>query len=232
MVWIPARTFRMGDLQGDGGSDEQPVHEVSVSRFAMGKYEVTFAEYAKFAEATGREKAWGVGNYPVEQVSWDDATAYAAWLSTQTGHTYRLPTEAEWEYAARAGTETRYWWGNDASHEYANYGHWMLESDLSSLVGSFPANPFGLHDTAGNVWEYTCSEYESRYNGKELVCLDKKYSTDSSTFVARGGSWIRPLNFGGPLVKDASWMPRSAVRYRRQRTDAYMGYGMRLVRMP
>ncbi|MEN8221031.1 MAG: SUMF1/EgtB/PvdO family nonheme iron enzyme [Pseudomonadota bacterium] len=116
MVWIPAGTFRMGDIQGGGHDNEKPVHQVSVSRFAIGKYEVTFAEYDKFAQATGRKKpndrGWGRGNRPVINVSWHDATAYAEWLSQQTGQKYRLPTEAEWEYAARAGTTTKYWWGN------------------------------------------------------------------------------------------------------------------------
>ena len=116
MVWIPAGTFRMGDIQGGGDSDEKPVHRVSVNKFAMGRYEVTFAEYDQFAQATGRKKpndqGWGPGNRPVINVSWDDATAYTEWLSQQTGQSYRLPTEAEWEYAARAGSETKYWWGN------------------------------------------------------------------------------------------------------------------------
>jgi formylglycine-generating enzyme required for sulfatase activity len=169
MVWIPAGSFRMGDLQGGGSSDEKPIHRVSVSRFAIGKYEVTFAEYDKFAQATGRKKpydeGWGRGNRPVINVSWYDATAYAEWLSKQTGQQYRLPTEAEWEYAARAGTTTKYWWGNTASHEYANYGaeSWGPLAkgkdrwEYTAPVGSFAANPFGIYDTVGNVWEWTCS---------------------------------------------------------------------------
>ena len=99
-------------------------HWVSVSAFAMGRYEVTFAEYDKFADATGRgkpdDRGWGRGNRPIINVNWHDATAYAAWLSTETGKEYRLPTEAEWEYAARAGTETKYWWGNEIGSNQAN----------------------------------------------------------------------------------------------------------------
>jgi len=125
MVIIPAGSFRMGDIQGGGDSDEQPVHRVSIGKFAMGMYEVTFAEYDKFADATGRkkpnDKGWGRGNSPVINVSWNDATAYAKWLSNQTGKNYRIPTEAEWEYAARAGTETKYWWGNEIDKSKANY---------------------------------------------------------------------------------------------------------------
>ncbi|MEK8022120.1 MAG: formylglycine-generating enzyme family protein, partial [Candidatus Parabeggiatoa sp.] len=202
MVVIPAGTFRMGDIQGGGYNHEQPVHEVSIKSFAMGRYEVTFAEYDKFAEATDRKKpddqGWGRGNRPVINVSWLEVTAYAEWLSRQTGKQYRLPTEAQWEYAARAGTETKYWWGNTASHEYANYG---IDNGWGGLakgkdrwkdtspVGSFAANPFGLYDTAGNVWEWTCSEYENAYKGKEKYCLSKEDSTKDSLFVLRGGSW-------------------------------------------
>jgi len=102
----------MGDIQGTGEGDEQPVHLVSVNSFAMSRHEVTFEEYDYFAKQTKREKpidnGWGRGNRPVINVSWGDAVAYAKWLSQQTGEKYRLPTEAEWEYAARAGTETDY----------------------------------------------------------------------------------------------------------------------------
>jgi formylglycine-generating enzyme required for sulfatase activity len=117
-------------------------------------------------------------------VSWHDGVAYTEWFSTQTGQEFRLPTEAEWEYAARAGTETDYWWGNDIDETKANYdeniGH-------TSPVGDYEPNPFGLYDTAGNVWEWTCSEYESEYNGKEKTCI---IQNSSEYRVLRGGSWI------------------------------------------
>jgi formylglycine-generating enzyme required for sulfatase activity len=195
MVWIPAGTFRMGDIQGGGDSDEQPVHEVSVDGFAMGRFEVTFDEYDKFADATGREKlddeGWGRGNLPVNNVdSWYDATAYTEWLSEQTGHTYRLPTEAEWEYSARAGTETKYWWGNE--------------------IGTNKAN-CRLYDTAGNVWEWTCSSYFSSYNGQEqLRC---------------GSSIIRVLR-GGARNNSPSFV-RVTNRYRGSsdfRDDGLVGF--------
>jgi formylglycine-generating enzyme required for sulfatase activity len=185
MVVIPAGSFRMGDIQGGGDSDEQPVHRVSVGKFAMGVYEVTFAEYDKFAEATGRKKPsdrdWGRGNRPVINVSWHDAVAYTKWLSSQTGKKYSLPTEAEWEYAARAGTETKYWWGNEIDKSKANYG-WSFNK--TSAVGSFAANQFGLYDTVGNLWEWTCSAYANKYNGKEKQCV-----TTGSSLSFRGGSW-------------------------------------------
>jgi formylglycine-generating enzyme required for sulfatase activity len=177
MVLIPAGKFRMGE--------KQSVHEVSVESFAMGRYPVTFAEYDYFCEETRHalslhenrkkpeDRGWGRDNRPVINVSWHDAVAYTEWLSEQTGQQYRLPTEAEWEYAARAGTETDYWWGNDIDETKANYdeniGH-------TTPVGNYEPNPFGLYDTAGNVWEWTCSEYESQYNGKEKDCISKNNS--------------------------------------------------------
>jgi formylglycine-generating enzyme required for sulfatase activity len=193
MVLIPAGTFRMGDITGNGMDREQPVHEVSVESFAMGRYPVTFAEYDYFCEATNRKKPedkdWGRDNRPVIYVSWHDAVAYTEWLSEQTGQQYRLPTEAEWEYAARAGMETDYWWGNDIDETKANYnrniGHTTPEGD-------YEANQFCLYDTAGNVWEWTYSEYTSEYNGKEKECISKNSNKKP---VLRGGSWINDPGF-------------------------------------
>jgi formylglycine-generating enzyme required for sulfatase activity len=223
MVWIKGGSFRMGDIQGGGDSDEKPVHSVSVRRFAMERYEVTFAEYDKFAEATGRKKpndrGWGRGNRPVINVSWDDATAYANWLSQQTGHTYRLPTEAQWEYAARAGTTTKYWWGNNIGSNKANcYGNYCGDKfRYTAPVGSFSPNPFGLYDTVGNVWEWTCSEYENRYNGKESKCIRQN---SGSLRALRGGAW----SFKPRYV-------RAAFRLRDSRDDRYVTVGLRLSRL-
>ena len=185
MVMIPAGTFRMGDIQGGGMYDEQPVHEVSVEGFAMGRYEVTVGEYLYFVEAIGRHapqwmeadsqnniktgkdnyyKELGDAltdkNYPIVGISWNDAMAYTEWLSQQTGQQYRLPTEAEWEYATRAGTKMKYWWGNEISLNQANCSSYSCGDSFkyTASVGSFVANPFGLYDTIGNVWERTCSE--------------------------------------------------------------------------
>jgi formylglycine-generating enzyme required for sulfatase activity len=223
MVKIPAGSFRMGDIQGGGYGDELPVHRVSVNAFAMGRYEVTFEEYDRFADATGRGKpddsAWGRGNLnlnPVIKVSWYDATAYAAWLSLQTGQQYRLPTEAEWEYAARAGTETKYWWGNEIGSNQANCRNSDCGDSFKETapVGSFAANPFGLYDTAGNVWEWTCSEYESSYNGKEEYC------SDAGFLVLRGGAW-----------SEGARMSRSAHRFWTSGTDRFWYFGFRLARL-
>lgn len=204
MVRIPAGSFKMGD------------NKVSMKSFYMGKYEITFAEYDQFAESTGRnkpdDKGWGRGNRPVMNVYWHDATAYAEWLSQLTGGNYRLPTEAEWEYAARAGTDTEYWWGNEIGSNNANcYGcgsQW--DSKQTAPVGSFSANPFGLHDTAGNVSEWTCSEYDSQYNGKEKQC-----ATSADSLSLRGGSWY-----------NSAWFVRSAYRngYKPTGRDGSVGF--------
>jgi formylglycine-generating enzyme required for sulfatase activity len=219
MIFIPAGTFRMGDIQGGGESNEQPVHSVSVNQFAMGRYEVTFAEYEKFADATGREKpddkGWGRSNRPVIYVSWDDATAYTVWLSTQTGKAYRLPTEAEWEYAARAGTDTKYWWGNEIGSNQANCGRSCGDGfEYTAPVGSFAANPFGLYDTVGNLWEWTCSEYENKYSGKEKQCTGENRQP-----VVRGGSWFNNPRF-----------VRAAYRYGGSLDDRINDVGFRLAR--
>ncbi len=218
MVIIPAGSFRMGDIQGAGSSDERPVRQVSVRAFAMGRYEVTFAEYDKFTEATGKSKAldlnWGRGNRPVINVSWQSAVAYAKWLSEQTGHEYRLPTEAEWEYAARAGTDTKYWWGNEIGTNKANCYKCGSRFNYTAPVGSFRANPFGLYDTAGNVWEWTCSEYHDKYQGSE-----KKCNHNASRFTLRGGSW-----------NDHARSARSASRYWLSSSIGFREYGFRLVR--
>jgi formylglycine-generating enzyme required for sulfatase activity len=161
MAVIPAGRFRMGDIQGKGAKDEQPVHEVHISkRFGMSRYEITFDQYDEFAKATRRDlpedEGFGRGRRPVIRVSWNDALDYAEWLTQQTGKRYRLPTEAQWEYAARAGTETVHWWGNEKKPGFANCigcgSRW--DNKQTAPVGSFKPNPFGLYDTAGNVLEW------------------------------------------------------------------------------
>jgi len=137
--------------------------------------------------------------YPVEQVSWDDIQAYIRKLNAKTGKRYRLPTEAEWEYAARAGTTTVYWWGNSLGNNRANCDGCGSRWDAKSTApaGSFSPNPWGLYDTVGNVWEWTCSEYKS-YGGEERRCASKISGAFRSS---RGGYW-----------NAVSWRVRSSAR--------------------
>ena len=205
MVPLPKGTFDMGSPNGEAGrdNDEGPVHRVTVSAFAIGRYEVTFAEYDKFAQATGRSKpddeGWGRGQRPVINVSWEDATAYAAWLSDQTGVEYRLPTEAEWEYAARAGTVTPFYTGNCIDTEQANYDGNYTVGDCPKAdvyrgktveAGSFSANPFGLHDTAGNVHEWVQDWWKDSYSAG--VQTNPAGPEQGSYRVIRGGAWDSP----------------------------------------
>ncbi|MGH8488614.1 MAG: SUMF1/EgtB/PvdO family nonheme iron enzyme, partial [Gammaproteobacteria bacterium] len=171
MVWIPEGSFPMGSTKLAAAADEGPRHQVAVKRFAMSRHEVTRAEYAAFARATRRSldkrSARNVDRTPVVLVTWNDAMAYTRWLAQATGHRYRLPTEAEWEYAAAAGTQTPYWWGYQIEKGKAHcHG---CGSDFTTQrpapVGSFKANPFGLHDTAGNVLEWVQDCYHPSYTG-------------------------------------------------------------------
>ncbi|MDM8564253.1 formylglycine-generating enzyme family protein [Candidatus Halobeggiatoa sp. HSG11] len=215
MVVIPAGHFQMGDIQNVGAKWEQPVHTVSIDSFAIGRYEVTFAEYDQFALATGRklpkDEGWGRGKRPVINVAWQDIIAYIDWLSEQTGYKYRLPTEAEWEYAARATTNTIYWWGNEIGYNQSNCdgcgSRW--DNKKTAKVGSFAPNYFGLYDTVGNVYEWTCSEYEILYNGKEQHCL----KFNEKAMVIRGGSWYSLANY-----------TRSAARFKSKNGDFTIGF--------
>lgn len=181
----------MGSPENEVGRvGNELLHAVAIAAFAIGQYPVTFAEYDAFCEATGREQpndhGWGRGRRPVINISWEDAMAYAAWLSTQTGAPYRLPAEAEWEYACRAGTPTRYCFGNDARGlgDYA----WFAGNagGQTHPVGEKRPNPWGLYDRHGNVWEWTGSMYDHGcYAGAETRCA----AQPSHPYVFRGGSW-------------------------------------------
>jgi len=221
MLEIPAGTFEMGSKEG--GNDELPVHTLKLNSFHMSKYKITFDEYDVFANATERakpnDKKWGREKRPVMNVTWNDAVAYAEWLSQQTGKHYRLPTEAEWEYAARAGSTTKYWWGDNIGHNRANCGGCgsLWDYKKTAPVGSFAPNGFGLYETVGNVWEWTCSEYAAYSEKKHVECS----AETTGQRVARGGSWnYRP---GGV---------RSAYRSYYDTTNKYPDLGFRLVLLP
>lgn len=191
MVVIPAGSFRMGGT----GRDETPVRNVNLRRaFAIGVHEVTFDDYDRFARASGREppadQGWGRGRRPVINVSWDDARAYTAWLSAQTGQRYRLPSEAEWEYAHRAGSASAYTFGDTLLPARANCdGCGGTGSRRSADVGSFPPNRFGLHDSHGSVWEWVEDCYAPSYAGAPSDGSARSGGSCRER-VFRGGSWF------------------------------------------
>ncbi len=193
----------MGDLSGRYGPSARPVHEVHLGRdFAIGVNEITFDEYDKFSQATGRppadDRQWGRGDRPAIYVSWQDAVDYTDWLSQETGKKYRLPTEAEWEFAGRAGSTTDYWWGEWPNHDYANFGSEVCcrgkisgadqWGEQTSTVGAFPANNFGLHDSLGNVWEWVEDCWNVDHYGAP-ASGGARLDGDCSKRVVRGGSW-------------------------------------------
>ena len=196
MVVIPGGRFLMGCVSDrDCADNEKPVHEVTIGAFALSKYEVTFEEYDRFTAATGRERVndegWGRGRRPVINISWEDAAAYTLWLSAQTGMNYRLPSEAEWEYAARAGSEEKYSWGNEIGHDRANCAGCgsLWDNEKTAPVGSFSANGWGLHDMHGNVWEWVQDCYNDNYRGAPADG-SAWASGDCSFRIRRGGSWL------------------------------------------
>ena len=210
MAFVPIEggCFQMGDSVGAGDTNERPVREVCVSSFSIGRFEVTNAQYRQFKPRHNSGSSQGISlnddQQPVVNVSWEDAVAYARWLSLQTGHTYRLPTEAEWEYAVRAGsTQSRFWGDNpDEACKYANVADISAKKQrpswtsfacddghvVAAPVGSFAPNGHGLHDMLGNVWEWC----EDVYNSEAYSKLPK----DNPVFrgmgeyrVMRGGGW-------------------------------------------
>ena len=196
MVVLPAGSFLMGSPSDEAWRDEDegPQRQVTVASFAIGRYPVTFDEYDHFCDATGRDKpddhGWGRGRMPVIEVSWNDAVAYTPWLSERTGKHYRLPSEAEWEYACRAGTQTAYWWGDQFDRAMANTGESGLEN--TTEVGRYPANPWELADILGNVWEWVEDHHYPSYadapnDGRAR--LDPT-AEDYRLRVLRGGSWF------------------------------------------
>jgi formylglycine-generating enzyme required for sulfatase activity len=238
MVVIPTGQFQMGSPSSETGRySDEPFHRVRITKpFAIGKYEVMFHEYEWFASAKGKplpnDHDWGRGRRPIINVSWTDATAYAEWLSEQTGQRYRLPTEAEWEYAARAGTTTSRYWGNDPDEgcAFANaadldgkkvFVGWtaMQCHDgyvYTAPVGSYRSNDFGLHDMAGNVLEWTCSVYDKESKAPIQRCQEP---FGEQELVVRGGSWSdEPRNV------------RSADRHRSRFDFQDYFLGFRLVR--
>ncbi len=198
MIVIPAGSFLMGspEIEQDRNADEGPQHEVTIPKaFAVSKFEVTFAEWDACVEAgacpQASDRGWGRDDRPAIFVSWSDANVYAAWLSRMTGSEYRLLSEAEWEYAARAGHQMRFPFGDDPVllGEYAWHGD---RDGKTQPVGRKTANAFGLHDMHGNVWEWVVDCWNEGYAGKPDALKRSGgawASGDCSRRVVRGGSW-------------------------------------------
>ena len=216
MVVVPAGSFQMGSNKGD--EDEKPVHTVKIGRpFAVGKFEVTFAEWDACVVAGGcahkpDDQGWGRGRRPVISVSWDDVQHYVAWLSKKTGKAYRLLSEAEWEYAARARTTTRYAFGDRISKRQAQFSERQILSAGNTLkVGSFQPNAFGLYDMHGNAWEWVTDCWNKSYSGAPT---DGAAWTkgNCSLRVLRGGAWSIDARSLRSADRDKSWMADSRGR--------------------
>lgn len=199
MVYVPAGEATIGSPEREGDADEHPAHKVFLDGYWIGKTEVTFEQYDRFCAETGRERAadegWGRGSRPVITVSWHDAAAYCEWLSGQTGLRFRLPSEAEWEKAAR----NRYPWGSKPpTSELANFDK---DHMMTRPVGSYPlgASPYGLLDMAGNVWEWVLDWYDPGFYAASPREAPQGPEGGSER-VVRGGSWAN----GADLVRAAN----------------------------
>ena len=212
MVTLPRGQFLMGTSLDDdlADDDERPQHTVDIGyTFALGRYPVTFAEWDAAIDAGAKlispaDRGWGRDKFPVTQVSWDDAQAYVAWLSASLRldgkvDAYRLPSEAEWEFACRAGTDTAFSCGDTISSHQANFndahyhGRPHEREERSTPVGSFPPNPFGLHDMHGNVWEWCADRWHDTYDDADRPDDGAAWLTGESELrILRGGSWLSP----------------------------------------
>jgi formylglycine-generating enzyme required for sulfatase activity len=243
LVWVPPGCFVMGSPESEPDrSINEPAHQVCLKGFWISKTEVTNAQFQqiKASQDSGAYDTYGLNapNQPVVRVSWLEAVAYADALANKTGRRFRLPTEAEWEYAARAGKTSARAWGDDSSQacRQANlydetarkalkftWANYPCEDGqvVAAPVGQYQANPFGLHDLLGNVAEWTCSEYDNNYAGGETHCADRNAAAAGGRRVLRGGSWSDSPN----LVRFAYRFPASA-EYRK------FDLGFRLVLEP
>jgi formylglycine-generating enzyme required for sulfatase activity len=204
MVVVRSGEFVMGSPDDEKGRfrEEGPQHKVVFSnRFAVAKFELTFEEWDAFVDhgdcdPNTKDAGWGRGRQPAINVSWDDTKTYVAWLSRITGKTYRLLSEAEWEYAARAGSQTAYPWGDGIGKGNANCNGCASQWDnkQAAPVGQFPANAFGLHDMHGNVWEWV-EDCKANYN---------EAPTDGSGWTP-GDCGSSRVNFSNRAVRGGSW---------------------------
>jgi formylglycine-generating enzyme required for sulfatase activity len=200
MVPIKGDCYWMGSKPGYGSESDEKYHQVCVKDFMIDRYEVTFEAYDNFANDTGRklpgDEKMGRGSRPVINVDWKDARSYAEWASRKYGAKFRLPTEAEWEYACRGSDiDSKFCGGNDAQNVAVH------NAESTMPVGSKSPNSIGLYDMSGNAWEMTCSPYDwehnsiahamqmGEYDGGEVKCLEDNPNGTDISFVFRGGSW-------------------------------------------
>jgi formylglycine-generating enzyme required for sulfatase activity len=235
MVHIPGGTFLMGSPESEEGrySDESPQHQVTVPSFFMGKYPVTQKQWQAVAalekvkiDLESDPSNFKGDNLPVGCVSWDSVQEFCARLSQRTNQAYRLPSEAEWEYACRAGTTTPFYFGETISTDLANYnGNYTYGQgqkgeyrEKTTEVGIFPANPFGLYDMCGNVWEWCEDKWHENYISAPIDGSAWTSLSDNDKRLLRGGSWYNYARFC-----------RSAFRARGLRGHRYNYYGFRVV---
>ncbi|MER2267663.1 formylglycine-generating enzyme family protein [Methylobacterium oxalidis] len=226
MVVVPAGKFMMGSPLTERlrNAAEGPLHEVTVEALAVSKFEITFDDWdACVTAAVCRHvvDSWGRGNMPVINVNWRDAKRYAAWLKLRTGKEYRLLSEAEWEYAARAGTSTYYSWGDVPATGEANCvecgSSW--DGKQTAPAGSFKPNLFGLHDMLGNVWEWVEDSWHDTYGRAPRDGSAWLQDGDLDYRVIRGGSW-----------RNESEFLRAAVRFKRNAKVEFDTLGFRVAR--
>lgn len=221
IIEIPGGSFRMGCVSGvNCRRDEKPVRKVTVGSFGIARHETTFAQWdACVADGGCRpisdDEGWGRGNRPVINVSWNDAVAFTTWLSRKTGQRWRLPTEAEWEFAARAGTQTPFAFGNALTDQQANIN---AQGGGTKPVGQFQPNALGLHDMHGNVWEWVADNYAGNYY-RSGPKLDPKGPQTGAKRVNRGGGW----HYG-------AMMSRSAMRSGQTADSTRSNVGFRVAR--
>jgi formylglycine-generating enzyme required for sulfatase activity len=214
--------------EAERNNDEGPQHQVTVPSFFMGKYPLTQAQYQAIM---GNNPSYFKGNNrPVEAVSWDDAVRFCQKLSQRTGKNYRLPSEAEWEYACRAGTKTPFSFGDNITTDLVNYdGTYPYKSapkgkyreqttDVGTFPPTFPPNPFGLYDMHGNVWEWCEDDWHENYIDAPTDGSAWNSQSGSNTKLLRGGSWHNFARFC-----------RSAIRARYSRDYRYYNFGFRVV---
>lgn len=229
MVVVPVGTGTIGGKNFQSFQNEEPQYQIQVNQpYAIGAKEVTFAEFDRYCQTSGTpcpdDQGWGRGDQPVINVTWHDATRYTQWLSSQTGKRYRLPTEIEWEYAARAGGNTKFWWGNDYREgiDHCDRGAANCPEGTGEgkpvPAGNFQANPFGLYDVTSNVSEWVHDCYTPDHGDRtELVGVSEEPAC--SERVMKGGNWARKQ----PYV-------HLSARFAVPANEAYSSLGFRVVR--